>query len=1646
MSTTKLQGEARPSRTGVGVHQDRRIGSVDDHQRYTDLTMRRGAHTHQRRTLERGLSRDTGSLKISVSAPDVTFPTALPVLLTMVAGPDRLPVDEDTQEVLRGKLRLLQPDSTEELSSHIHSVSSEENMILLTFKTFDEICKFTTYYSLGFLDQCMESLLLDQKFWINSLDRHHVAMDVSVPEETLQLMFKGLLMQEGSFFASCSTNQIFDSSTSGGDLYLEQGDVAQFEPPFLGSGWSVLSLNDGARGTKLKPALEPVIPFYQWFLKSCPENILVGSGKPVCNFPLKFARGSCVTVAEHHAEGPDELSVAPGDRITAVGLVVSGFDWFLGRAEATGALGLVKTALVEPADNLCESTDIYLDQEERSFFCLKEETIVKETTALLKKASKSDIGSVYQLDLIPQRDGNSFGDADADARLKFKANMERILAGGTVTWPHGEGESETEHLSDITALGDSSPSSRPKTPFFTVQAPDEENPNPDIFMPLLLFLEVADYRPEFGVLSARETARKRRLHWSQSRVCFLLGRLCVGRSKFSQARVYLEEALAVPRDAFEDLRLLAGLYADLAHIYFLQKNTGKHFAAAERLTALVMAAPECVASVKDRAEVLRYTLKKAVLSGNKMAEARACFVLAKCYALRGEDTGTLPYVERLLDLAAEVDVDVSPGHVYLGLGRIYGRLSLPGLGLCAARRAALQPTATLSDCLGGLALALGNSGGPGRPRGREQEEGHTLTLCLSRLLREHGEDADAIEAVRAFVGRPGRALGLGVTERRGVLVWLAWLHICHGQEDAALDVLDTILESLPEHCTSPQEGLVLNMRGIALRRQGGLRRAAESYQAADQICEEFEDLPNWAVAQANFGLLCLKAGAKALAELHLTRLGGHYVTLGRVGDATGCYEWALLLAIKAGQSDCQLTATQHLCHLYGEVSPDQARCIVYTEHQLHLLAARGDRSREGDVLQTVSQLYLSLGTDRAYRAALDSTKRSLGIFIDLGQREKEAYAWLQAGNIYHLLGQKELVDLYIQVAQDVGLITGDTCFILTLLEAAGDVFFNSSEDRDKAVCFYRDRALPIALKTGSTRVRLRLCHKLVSLLLSFQRYEDAVEYAQTALEISITLEDCLSERVSYHRLASIYQQLGRSELAEHHYLRALSLCPAELQFDEETLYYAQVYQTLGDIIFYDLKDPHDAAGYYHLALAAAVDLGNKRAQLRLCTRLAAIYHNYLADRRLSLSFYQRARAFATELNQSADAEPKAHPKCPARCDVSTCPSPSCSSGYVPDSCNCCLGHRVCGGDGRTYVNPCRRRVASREALQQGLPGVEQAHKGPCENSTGVSHPTSPRYKFNFIADVVEKIAPAVVHIELFLRHPLFARTVPLSSGSGFVMSDTGLIVTNAHVVSSATAAAGQQQLKVQMCDGDVYEAKIKDIDKKSDIATIKIHPLKRLSVLSLGHSADLRPGEFVVAIGSPFSLQNTVTTGIVSTAQRDGKELGIRDSDMDYIQTDAIINYGNSGGPLVNLDGEVIGINTLKVAAGISFAIPSDRITRFLNESMDKHRKDARSIKKRFIGIRMLTITPTLVEELKHQNPDFPEVSQGIYVHEVVPQSPAQKGGIRDGDIIVKLNGRPLMTTADLQGALLEETALLLEVRRGNDDLLFNIEPDLIMQ
>uniref|UniRef100_A0A8C7IG26 HtrA serine peptidase 1 n=1 Tax=Oncorhynchus kisutch TaxID=8019 RepID=A0A8C7IG26_ONCKI len=315
------------------------------------------------------------------------------------------------------------------------------------------------------------------------------------------------------------------------------------------------------------------------------------------------------------------------------------------------------------------------------------------------------------------------------------------------------------------------------------------------------------------------------------------------------------------------------------------------------------------------------------------------------------------------------------------------------------------------------------------------------------------------------------------------------------------------------------------------------------------------------------------------------------------------------------------------------------------------------------------------------------------------------------------------------------------------------------------------------------------------------------------------------------------------------------------------------------------------------------------------------------------------------------------------------------------------------------------------------------------------NPNSLRHKYNFIADVVERIAPAVVHIELYRKMTYSKREVAVSSGSGFVVSEDGQIVTNAHVV------ANKHRVKVELKSGATYDANIKDMDEKSDIALLKIDSPIKLPVLMLGRSSDLRPGEFVVAIGSPFSLQNTVTTGIVSTTQRGGKELGLRNSEMEYIQTDAIINYGNSGGPLVNLDGEVIGINTLKVTAGISFAIPSDKIQEFLTESYDRLSRGRAVTKKRYIGVRMMTLTPALTKELKVRHKDFPDVTSGAYVMEVISKTPAAAGGLKEHDVIISINGQQITSATDVSTIIKKDTTLQVVVRRGNEDTIITITP-----
>ena len=253
-----------------------------------------------------------------------------------------------------------------------------------------------------------------------------------------------------------------------------------------------------------------------------------------------------------------------------------------------------------------------------------------------------------------------------------------------------------------------------------------------------------------------------------------------------------------------------------------------------------------------------------------------------------------------------------------------------------------------------------------------------------------------------------------------------------------------------------------------------------------------------------------------------------------------------------------------------------------------------------------------------------------------------------------------------------------------------------------------------------------------------------------------------------------------------------------------------------------------------------------------------------------------------------------------------------------------------------------------------------------------------------------------------------------SMGSGFIISQDGYIVTNNHVID------GADTILVRMSDEEEYEATKIGADEKTDLALIKIEPKQPLPSVPFGQSANLEVGNWVIAIGNPFGLSQTVTVGIVSAK---GRVIGAGPYD-DFIQTDASINPGNSGGPLLNLQGEVIGVNTAIYSRiggniGIGFAIPID-----LAKSVVQQLRDKGSVTRGWLGVMIQAVTPELAQSF-----DLPE-PKGALVAEVTPDSPAQKAGLERGDIIIAFNQTEIADSRELP-ALVAQTPVGAQAKVG---------------
>ncbi len=245
-------------------------------------------------------------------------------------------------------------------------------------------------------------------------------------------------------------------------------------------------------------------------------------------------------------------------------------------------------------------------------------------------------------------------------------------------------------------------------------------------------------------------------------------------------------------------------------------------------------------------------------------------------------------------------------------------------------------------------------------------------------------------------------------------------------------------------------------------------------------------------------------------------------------------------------------------------------------------------------------------------------------------------------------------------------------------------------------------------------------------------------------------------------------------------------------------------------------------------------------------------------------------------------------------------------------------------------------------------------------------------------------------------------------GSGFILNAEGLILTNHHVIANAT------DIRVRLSDNTEYVAKVIGKDAATDVALIKLNaPPKGLASVVLGDSDAIRQGDFVVALGSPFGLRETATMGIISAKHRGGVNSG--NPYDDFLQTDAAINSGNSGGPLFNLRGEVIGINTAivspQIGSGIGFAVPINMAKALLPQLQAKGR-----VTRGYLGVSVGDLTPDLVKAFGLQ-PGL----KGALVQQVVPKQPAAKAGVEPGDVVLSVNGKPV----DSSGALTRAVSLI---------------------
>lgn len=304
-----------------------------------------------------------------------------------------------------------------------------------------------------------------------------------------------------------------------------------------------------------------------------------------------------------------------------------------------------------------------------------------------------------------------------------------------------------------------------------------------------------------------------------------------------------------------------------------------------------------------------------------------------------------------------------------------------------------------------------------------------------------------------------------------------------------------------------------------------------------------------------------------------------------------------------------------------------------------------------------------------------------------------------------------------------------------------------------------------------------------------------------------------------------------------------------------------------------------------------------------------------------------------------------------------------------------------------------------------------------------------------IANAAASVGPAVVNLSI--PQGFYGIATGKSMGSGTIIDKDGTILTCAHVVVDFQGMRGPSKGKVDVTlqDGRTFEGTVVNTDLHSDIAIVKIHSKTPLPTAKLGSSSKLRPGDWVVAMGCPLSLQNSITAGIVSCVDRKSSDLGLGGMRREYLQTDCAINAGNSGGPLVNVDGEIVGVNIMKVLAadGLSFAVPIDSVSRII-----EHFKKSGRVIRPWLGLKMVDLNDMIIAQLKERDTSFPNVNKGILVPMVTPGSPGDRAGLRPGDVVIEFDGKPVESIKEIIEIMGDKVGVPLKmvVKRANNSLV----------